>query len=170
MKKMVVMLFILSLVFVLVGTGVRIYKGYSFDINCKSHLKRAADANTVETAKKELNISLVYMEKNNLTSGIVSIILKQPKNDIGFWYENIKASRDELNNISPETSQLEKTNVLMKLRETLLDNGESTTVTCPDGISIYPMNVLYFFWACIGWFLTFVFGIWSCVLYELFDY
>jgi len=166
MKKVWVV-FILSLVFALMWSGVRIYKGYDFSINCEGHLKRAADANTIEIAKKELNTSLAYMEKNNLTSGVVSIILKQPKNDIGFWYENIKASRDELNSISPEASQLEKTNVLMKLRETLLDNGEkSDKVTSPNGITIYPMNVLFFLWGSISWLLTCIFGFWLFVLHD----
>jgi hypothetical protein len=32
----------------------------------------------------------------------------------------------------------------MKLRETLLDQGESTTITGPDGISIYPENKMFF--------------------------
>jgi len=164
MKK-VLSVFIISLVLALMWTGVRIYKSYDFSINCSGHLKRAADANTVETAKKELNTSLVYMENKGLTTGVVSIFLHQPKNDIGFWYENIKASRDELENITPNASQLEKTNVLMKLRETLLDSGEkSDSITCPNGITVYPMNVLFFLWGWISWIMTWVFGFWLMVL------
>ena len=41
-------------------------------------------------------------------------------------------------------SQFEKTNVLMKLRETLTDNGESgTKLTYPTGLMFYPNNLLW---------------------------
>jgi hypothetical protein len=126
----------------------RIVCSYGFSIECSGYLKRAADANTVELARLQLDIAIKYIEENNLTNGYCSIFLKQPKNDIRFWYNNLKASAEELASISQTASQLEKTNVLMKLRETLLDHGESTTITMPDGISIYPNNKM-FFWLCI---------------------
>jgi hypothetical protein len=124
----------------------RIVCSVSFGIDCGGYLKRAADANTVEMAQSQLNIAIKYLEGHNLTTGYCSIFLKQPKNDIGFWYNNLKASTKELTTISPIASQLEKTNVLMKLRETLLNQDES--ITCPNGISIYPENKM-FFWLCI---------------------
>jgi len=126
----------------------RIVCSVSFSMDCAGYLKRSADANTIEMAQTQLNIAIKYLEEHNLTTGYCSIFLKQPKNDIGFWYNNLKASAKELASIPPTASQLEKTNVLMKLRETLLDQGESTTITGPDGISIYPENKL-FFWLCI---------------------
>ncbi|MSR85432.1 hypothetical protein EXS71_03310 [Candidatus Uhrbacteria bacterium] len=44
---------------------------------------------------------------------------------------------------------MEKTNLLMKLRQTLLDHKQSgEEVTEPSGMSIFPYNVLYF-WFCI---------------------
>jgi hypothetical protein len=122
----------------------RIVCSVSFGIDCGGYLKRAADANTIEIAQSQLNIAIKYLEEHNLTTGYCSIFLKQPKNDIGFWYNNLKASSKELASISPTATQLEKTNVLMKLRETLLDQGESTTITGPDGISIYPENKMFF--------------------------
>ena len=121
-------------------------KAIRFKQNCGGHLKRAADANTVDIAKSELKIALDYMEANNLTSGYTSVIYETPDEDVAFWYNNIKQSYNELNSLPDSSSSLEKSNMLIKLRETLLDHGDkSDTVTMPDGISRYPDNVLYFF-------------------------
>jgi hypothetical protein len=130
---------------IFIGTcTTRIVSNIHFDQNCGGHLKRAADANTIELAKEELAISLAYMERENLTSGYTSVIYKTPDEDIGFWYKNILASHDELFNLSPDATSLEKSNMLIKLRETLLDKGErSEDITCPDGIGVYPFNTLY---------------------------
>ncbi len=146
--------------------GVRIVKWISFNTNCKQYLKRAADANSVEMAKEELKHAISYAEKNNLTEGVVSIILHQPKNDIGYWYNNLKASYEELENLPSDASSLEKTNVLMKLRETLTDDsGENgTKVTVPNGITIYPNNVLYCLWGVFSFVLGCVFWI-NCARY-----
>lgn len=132
--------------------GVRIYEGVQFDHQCEAYLKRAADANTVEIAKDNLAKAIEYAEKNNLTQGIVSVFMHNPENDIGFWYDNMKACYDELDNLPEDATALEKTNMLMKLRESLVDTGESTSVTVPEGISVYPNNVIYFIW---GW-LSFI--------------
>lgn len=132
--------------------GVRIYKGVQFEHQCEAYLKRAADANTVEIAKDNLAKAIEYAEKNNLTTGIVSVFMRNPENDIGFWYDNMKACYEELDNLPEDATSLEKTNMLMKLRESLVDTGESTSVTVPEGISVYPNNVIYFIW---GW-LSFI--------------
>lgn len=128
----------------LLWIGTRTIKSIQYNQNCGGYLKRAADSNTVDQAKEQLKIAITYMENNNLTSGYTSVLWKTPDEDVGFWYKNIKTAYDELEKISPDASQLEKTNVLMKLRETLLDNGESgTIVTEPDGISVFPNNVAF---------------------------
>jgi len=72
------------------------------------------------------------------------VIYQTPAEDLGFWYQNIQASHDELSQVDSATAQLEKSNILIKLRETLLDRGDSRdSVTDPTGISIYPNNTLY---------------------------
>lgn len=135
---------------------VRIVKYVQFDLNCTQYIKRAADANTVELAKEELEKAISYAEENNLTEGTVSIFLHQPKNDVGYWYSNLTESYTELEKLPEDASSLEKTNVLMKLRETLTDENESgVVVTIPDGISIYPNNILYFWWGI----LSLIFGL-----------
>ena len=60
-------------------------------------------------------------------------------------------------NVSPNASQLEKSNVLMKLRETLIDNGENgDNLTVPDGLSRYPNNLMWGTILMLGIILTFI--------------
>lgn len=147
MKAVFGILFVL--IFVL-WIGGRMYTSIMFGIDCEGYLKRAADANTVELASKQLDIALSYLEKNQMTNGYTSILYKTPDEDIGFWYNNIKSSYQELQKVTDQTSQLEKTNILMKLRETLLDNDQNgTSITYPEGISRAPNNTA---WAFFGTF------------------
>jgi len=117
----------------------------SLDQNCLGHFKRAADASTIETAETELRIGLDYLEKENLTTGYTSVLWKTPDEDIKFWYENIKSAKNELNSLPKNSSNMEKSNMLIKLRETLLDHGNkgSESITCPDGLSRYPNNLFF---------------------------
>ncbi len=78
-KILMVFAIIATIVFGVWST-VRIVKAVQFDTNCAQYIKRAADSNTVETAKEELAKAISYAEENNLTEGIVSIFLNQPKN------------------------------------------------------------------------------------------
>ena len=160
-KSIFLILAIVCSIVFCVWSVIRIVKAVQFDLNCEAYLKRAANANTVEMAKEELAKAIKYAEENNLTEGIVSIFLKNPANDIGFWYKNITAAYDELKNLPEDSTPLERTNVLMKLRESLTDRSDGgTAVIVPDGITIYPDNVLYFWWGllsctalCVFWIL-----------------
>jgi hypothetical protein len=131
--------------------GARIYCDINFGIDCEGHLKRAADANTIELAKQELAVSLNYLERNGITSGYTSVLYNTPDEDVGFWHKNLNASLGELESVKPDATQLERSNLLLKLRETLLDHGSNGEhVTAPDGISIFPNNVGYAWWCAIG--------------------
>ena len=126
--------------------GVVIVKGISLKQNCTGFLKRAADANTVEMAKEQLTKSIDYLEANNLTKGYTSVLWKTPDEDIEFWFNNLKESQNELVKVDENTTSLEKTNLLMKLRETLIDNGEEgDSLTVPSGLSRYPNNLFFGF-------------------------
>jgi hypothetical protein len=115
-----------------------------FEVECSGHLKRAADASSVKLALSELDTAIVYMEKNELTEGYTSVLWKTPDEDVGFWYENIVGARDELAKLPEDTSQLERSNMLMKLRETLLDSSsDGVSVTVPAGASRHPYNLLF---------------------------
>ena len=143
---------------------VRIQKAVQFNMNCTQYIKRAAGANSIETAKEELAKAISYAEENNLTEGVVSIFLHQPINDIGFWYKNMVESYSGLENIPEDATSLEKTNALMKLRETLTDEGKSgISVTVPDGISIYPSNVLFFWWGLLSGICSLIFFLVFCL-------
>lgn len=123
--------------------GTRVYKAYVFKIRCKGHLKRAADANTIPLAIQEMEVVVSYLAEHDMTEGYTSIIIQTPDEDVGFWYQNLKASLEELRSISPDAQSLEKSNVLMKLRETILDEGQSNNVTTPNGIVVFPYNREY---------------------------
>jgi hypothetical protein len=136
MKNLINLLLILIAI---VLFGMRIAKSVQFKQNVSGYLKRAADANTIELAHEELTKVLTYLEENDMTTGYTSMFWKTPDEDIDFWYRNLKASQKELEQLNA-TSALERTNVLIKLRETLVDTGESTKVTIPDGLAVYPHN------------------------------
>ena len=131
-----------------------------FDRNCGGYLKRSADANTVETAKEQLVIAVEHMEKEDLTDGYTSILYQTPDEDVGFWYNNISESLGELNGMKSDATPLERSNMLMKLRETLLDSGSSgDKITIPSGIHVFPNNTGYAWWGlscflfgCLCWF------------------
>lgn len=128
--------------------GFRIYNDIVYNIDCGGHIKRAADANTVELATQELKIVIAYLEAKKMIDGYTSVLYRTPDEDIGFWYQNLKSSLGELEKVTPQTTQLERSNILIKLRETLLDHGQGVQITEPSGISIYPNNVAY---AWFGW-------------------
>ena len=168
MKHSFKLLLALAIIFTLLfgaWASVRIVKAVSFSLGCESYLKRAAGANTVDMAKTELDRAIAYAEQHGLTEGVVSIFVRNPANDIGFWYRNLKAASDEIGGLPADTTPLEKTNVLMKLRESLTDRDNGNTqVVHPFGISVYPDNSLYFAWAavslaglCVFWSLFIVF-------------
>ena len=122
--------------------GQVVHKTIIFKQNVTGFLKRAADANTIDLAQGELDKAINYLEANHLTTGYTSILWQTPDEDIDFWYRNLVASRDELISLKTD-SPLERTNVLIKLRETLLDHGKKLKVTVPRGLSVYPNNGAY---------------------------
>ena len=116
--------------------GYGVYKDIQFDIQCKGYLELAANANSIELAKSNLDKAIQYIEKNRLTSGNSAIFIKSPSNNITFWYANLKACQKEIWELSVRGgTTLEQTNLLMKLRESLLNNE---VVIVPKFLSMYP--------------------------------
>lgn len=139
----------IALVASLIICGIITVKSITFDINCGDYLKRAADSNTVELAADNLKIALDYIEANGMTSGYTSVVYKSPDEDVAFWYTNIKESYEELISLDENATNVERTNLLMKLRETLLDQKEKgESLTLPNAISCFPNNTL---WAILKW-------------------
>lgn len=111
-----------------------------FSQNCGGYLKQAARSTSIE----RLEIGVKYIELHNLTSGYTSIFYKTQDEDLGFWYNNLKKSLDELKN-TKVSSTLEQSNLLIKFRETIITHtGEGESLICPDGVSVYPRNTFWF--------------------------
>lgn len=96
MTKLLVFLAIVCTLLAILHSVIRISNTIEFQNNCSGYLSRVANANTIEMAAAELKKAIDYAEKNNLTSGIVSIFFKNPKNDIGFCYNNMVSAYNEL--------------------------------------------------------------------------
>lgn len=162
MKSSSLVLAIISVLSLCAFGVTRVVCNISFNQNCSGYLKRAADANTVDLAKESLKIAIDYMEEEDLTEGYTSVIYKTPSEDVGFWYKNISSAYQELDNLSADASPLEKSNMLIKLRETLLDQGgkeEGTVVTVPKGISVYPHNTVFALWGILSLILAVIFAL-----------
>jgi len=107
-----------------------------FDINVTGHLKWAAKANNIKLAVQQMDIAVSYLEEHNLTSGYT--LFRWPTHDIGFWYTNLLDALNDLEDLDPEAGSLEVSNVLMKLRETILEEGEGSRVTTPFLAFLHP--------------------------------
>ena len=144
--------------------GTAIVKTINMNAECIGYLEMAADANSVELAEKHLSKAIEYLEENNLKHGSTGIIFHIPGNNIEFWYENLKSAQIQLQDFKSE-SELEESNILMKLRETLLD--ETGEVTHPNMISFYPNHTFWFWFLVLGW-LLFIIPV-GVFLVELYD-
>ena len=130
-----------------------ILKAVNVNANCISYFEMAADANSVELAEKHLSAGIKYLEDNNLTEGNTKIFIYKPTKDLGLWYENLKSAQTQLQDLNAKENltELEESNALMKLRETLL-NSEGSVIH-PSMISFYPNHVGWFWTMCLIWLL-----------------
>ena len=79
-----------------------------------------------------------------MSSGSTHALYSTPNCELDFWYENLKSSLMELESFPADTNQLTVSNQLLKLRETLMDNGKGgTKVTIPPNIHVFPNQFLY---------------------------
>lgn len=76
-----------------------------------------------------------------------------PADDIGFWYQNLKAAEGVLRGVGEGATQLERTNILLKFRESI--------TSPPEGIYLYPQQLAWnqMMFALFAVFL--VCGVWS---------
>ena len=153
MKKILTILCIICIIVPMIIYGIAIVKTIRMDVNCINYFEMAADANSVEIAEKHLTAGINYLETNNITQGSTGIIFHKPTNNIGFWYENLKSAQEQLieMNQREDLTELEESNALMKLRETLL--GSEGYVTHPSMISFVPNHVSWFWWLRFIWLL-----------------
>lgn len=119
-----------------------------FEQGCFGHLTRVGHANTIEAAREELESAISFLEQEKITDGYTAIFegMKTPDEDIAFWYKNLKASAEQLKKIPKDVSALERSNVLLKLRETVIHAGaKGEDLVCPPGLSRYPNNLTWIF-------------------------
>lgn len=139
-----------------------IVRGVIFNQNCGGYLEQAANANSVELALERLNVAIDYVEEHNMTDGYTSVLWKTEGDNIGYWYRNLKTCQEELK-VCTNSSQLEKTNVLLKVRESLTDEGkDGTELITPGGISRYPNNALF---GILNWVSLFMFIV-GCAIFD----
>lgn len=109
----------------------------TFDKNFSNSLERASNAATVEVANKELNKAILYLEENQLTTGSTHVLYATPTTDIEYFYNNLKASSDELTKVSGDKgTQLDKSNALLRFHEVVLTS--TGAIDMPDNLDIYP--------------------------------
>ena len=166
MKQFLIFLCVICILIPIAVYGGGIVKAVIMDVNCIDYFELAADANSVHLAEKYLTQGIEYLEENNLTSGFTKIIVYKPTNDIGFWYENLKSAQTQLQELSQkeDLTELEESNALMKLRETLL--GPEGGVTHPQMISFYPNGSSWFWSMVLIWALWIVALAAGCIAHD----
>ena len=157
-KALLVILAIILFIMPCTTWAYSIVKSIQFTANCGDYLKMAADANSIEIAEERLSTAITYLENNNLTSGYTKIFVYYPSNDIGMWYENLKSAQTQLQELQKtDYTELEQSNMLMKLRETILDEGG--LLTHPTGISMAANYALMFWLNVTLWLPCWIFGV-----------
>lgn len=135
-----------------------IYHGIAelqFGRDFKGYLKRAADANSLEMAEKELSKAIAYLNYHDLNTEAgrnrgwhndhTSVVYTSPDEQLSFFYENLTTSRNEVRTVlaSSTATPTDRSNTLIKLRETLIDHETGgDVVTYPAGLAVYPRNGL----------------------------
>lgn len=153
MKQFFIILCVICTIIPIIVYGAAIVKTVQMDANCISYFTMAADANSVKLAEKHLTTGIKYLEENNLTEGNTKILIYKPTTDLGLWYENLKSAQTQLKELSAneDLTELEESNALMKLRETLLNSDGY--VTYPSMISFYPSHIGWYWTLLLIWLL-----------------
>ena len=142
-------LFLLGLTVLLIGGITTCSNAISYKKGLGGHITNAAAANSIELAAAEMEKIVSYAEENGYTHGYTSALYNTPDEDLGFWFKNMKSSLAELKELSSGNStQLEKSNSLLKLHESLSHT--------PSGIANFPNNSVLAWALVIGVILVFV--------------
>ncbi len=126
------------------------YKEFSARRDVVDYLKLAADAPTLPLAERYLSTAVRNMEARRWTSGSTALIFKVPLRDLGFWYQNTKGALDAIETLIATDASLtpvDRSNALVKLRETLMDGNH---LTFPEWAELAPYNALFFWMVVVG--------------------
>ncbi len=113
----------------------------------------AAHANGGARAHGQLQKAFNYLDSQgiNENSAYTSIFYNDQTENVGYWKTNLDTCLKELESLPKTSSMQEQSNVLMRLRESLVTHGQSgDSVRHPDGIEIYPNNVLFMVWGVLS--------------------
>lgn len=141
----------------------RIALSITFDRDVANYLKQAAMADTIEVATESLSLAIENFEiRSAVRDGYTSLIVRTPNEDVRAWYFKLKTCLQELEAMRKGASQMEKKNMLLRVRSDLVVYyqviGPSPIV--PSGIAVFPHNKLFAHWGWWSLVLTCVFGLW----------
>ena len=158
--------FVSFLVF-LAWAGARIYAGIQFDQHIENYISQAASSPSPQIAEQKLGVAIAEIDREGLTSCNTGILFTYPTNDLGFWYGRLVDSRALLRRLPPGDSELEVSNTMMRVHESLVSDGKNgQSIVVPEGISIYPHNVLFLWWGLLSGLTCCVFGLWALLEIE----
>ena len=135
------------LLFVLIVITFECVTTQKFKIEFLGHLERAANTTLTETALNELGIGVDYLEIKQMTSGFTSVVWNTPDEDVGYFYTNLKNAYANLHKINYTGTEIEKSNALLKLKESLIyNNGKhGDKVIYPDDLQYYQNKYIWAF-------------------------
>lgn len=111
---------------------------------CVGPLSQTANSASVELASERLGIAMDYIEEREWTDGYSHVFIKTEDANVGVWYQNLNAAYSKLVEASNrELTDLEESNLLMKTREVIIDQGQNgnSVVVMPSNITYYPNHV-----------------------------
>lgn len=147
----------------------RINAASKFDEEVGGYLENYVEAGNTQTAIENLNMAIKGLEAKGMTEGQISIFWENPNNNVGIWYQNLLESKKVLEQ-SLEEEKRDQAIVLEKQRNGLKGSESNSSVRTPEGISIYPLNKVYFGW-CVGSIVAFIcFLIGVCCLIDAFEF
>lgn len=146
--------------------GVRTYKWLTFYNEVGCYVENMYAAPTLEEVSQNLQIAITAIEENGLTQGTVSIfpaIRRNEKRNMGTWYQNLKKSQAVLEQ-AKQMNLADQSAILDDQRTCIMQAEKVFRYT--QGISIYPYNGIFFWWATISFIGLVVSIIWGSYLMD----
>lgn len=149
-----VLLVLIGLILLAIGGITTCSNNISYSKGLGGHIRNAQVSNSLELATQEMERIVSYAKDHGYTSGYTSVLYNTPEEDIGFWFRNMEQSLAELKKLSTtDSTQLERSNTLLKLHETL---GH-----VPEGMANFPDNKMVA-WILIIGLALFLLGLFAC--------
>lgn len=152
-NNLLFVVFVISLLLFVIWGGSRFVNSTIFNNNVLKPLVEVATTDDFNKSKNLLDGVVSYLEDQGKTEGIVSIVFRNPTNDMGIFYQNLKRSQAIMSTVSKDSSKDEIRNV-MDIVKVHLGFGYYLLffprVNCPMGMDIYPYNLAYAIWVFLS--------------------